>query len=96
MCYERPPYFARPDPRQGVPVRFLDVAWVVSGNPPNRALKTLFDHPPAPFLARKGVENCIWGTPPDPHQRGITPLDSPLSATYWTFLKTGAHPGNDS
>ncbi len=35
-------------------------------------------HPPGPLPGRKGEDNNdLWGTPPDPCQRGCAPLDSP-------------------
>ena len=41
--------------------------------------------PLTPFLEGRGNSKKSWGTPPDPCQRGCTPLDSPLSSA-------GAHP----
>ena len=36
-------------------------------------------HPPSPLPGRKGEEiKALWGTPPDPRQRGYAPLHSPL------------------
>ncbi len=35
--------------------------------------------PLAPFLEGRGNSKKSWGTPPDPCQRGYTPLDSPLA-----------------
>ena len=46
----------------------------------NRVLKNPFDHPPDPLPGQEGGSNCIWGTPPDPWQRGFTPLHSRFSA----------------
>ncbi len=47
--------------------------------PHGERLKECSDHPPTPFLGRKGHNNELWGTPPDPCQRGCAPLDSPLT-----------------
>ena len=37
---------------------------------PSRFLKNPFDHPPDPLPGQEGGGNYIWGTPPDPCQRG--------------------------
>jgi hypothetical protein len=47
---------------------------------PSRIMKNPFDHPPNPLPSQEGGKDYIWGTPPDPCQRGKAPLDSPFFA----------------
>ena len=51
-------------------------------------------HPPGPLPSRKGgISKKSWGTPPDPCQRGCTPLDSPLVGAALQLWGSDQPPG---
>ena len=44
----------------------------------SRLLKNSLNHPHNPLHCQEVGNIYIWGTPPDPYQRGKTPLNSPF------------------